>query len=250
MVMQIIIENRTRNAEGSSGIATEPRGNAKLRKIIFGAALALVPVAIGGATFLLTRSRRAALIAGGASALGLGMGRWQYERSFNDEPDYTVEDQIGALEIRRYEARVEAETMIPEANHATAIERGFDILAGYIFGKNAEKEKLGMTTPVTARNIEGDIRVAFVMPMSRTSASLPPPTDDRIELVDVAQRRVAVLAFRGGRSNQLIEKKLGELKKLVRAAGLTAKGEPVYAGFDPPWTLPMLRRNEVWIEVA
>ena len=250
MVMQTIVENRTRNVPRSSGIATEPRGNAKLRKVVFGTALAFVPVAIGGAVRLFVRSRRAGLIAGGISALGLGIGRWQLERSFNDEPDYTVEETIGDLEIRRYEARVEAETMITEVDHVTAISRGFDVLAGYIFGKNTDREKLGMTTPVTTRNIEGDWRVAFVMPISRTSSSLPMPTDDRIELVEIAPRRVAVLEFRGARKNALIEEKQDELKKLVRAAGLKAKGDPTYAGFDPPWTLPMLRRNEAWIEIA
>jgi HAE1 family hydrophobic/amphiphilic exporter-1 len=31
---------------------------------------------------------------------------------------------------------------------------------------------------------------------------------------------------------------------------LVPLSEPRLAGFDPPWTLPMLRRNEVWVEVA
>lgn len=250
MVMQTIVENRMRTDAGPSGIATEPRGNAKVRKVIFGAALAVAPIAIGGVTFLLARSRRAGLIAGGASALGLALGRWQYERTFNDEPDYEVEERIGALEIRRYEARVEAETMIAEADPATAIDRGFDILAGYIFGKNENHEKLGMTTPVTSKYVEGDTRIAFMMPMSRTASSLPAPDDDRIEIVERAPRRVAVLAFRGARKNALIEKKQAELRRLVRDAGLPARGEPMYAGFDPPWTLPLLRRNEVWIELV
>jgi hypothetical protein len=234
MVMQTIVENRMRNDVGPSGIATEPRGNAKLRKLIFGAALAAGPIASGGATVLLARSRRAGLIAGGVSALGLALGRWQYERTFNDEPDYEVEERIGDLEIRRYDARVEAETMIPEADLETAIERGFDILAGYIFGKNEHHEKLGMTTPVTSKYVEGDMRIAFMMPMSRTAASLPAPDDDRIEIVERAPRRVAVLAFRGARKHRLIAKKQEELRRLVRDAGLPARGEPMYAGFDPP----------------
>ena len=250
MVMQTIVENRRRNEVGASGIATEPRGNAKLRKVIFGAALAVVPVAIGGVTFLVSRSRRGGLIAGGVSALGLALGRWQYERSFNDEPDYEVEDRIGELEIRRYDARVEAETLIAEEDPETAIDRGFDILAGYIFGKNEHHEKLGMTTPVTSKYVEGDTRIAFMMPMSRTAASLPAPDDDRIEIVERAPRRVAVLAFRGARKSKLIAKKQEELRRLVAEAGLPARGEPMYAGFDPPWTLPLLRRNEVWIELV
>ena len=237
-------------ADRSDDVATEPRGNAKLRKTLFGAALAVVPIAIGAAVALLARSRRAGIVAGGVSALGLGVGRWQYERTFNDEPDYTVEDRIGELEIRRYDAHVEAETMIAEADTRTAIERGFRILSKYIFGDNAMREKLRMTTPVTSKDVEGDTRIAFVMPVSRTASSLPDPTDDRIEIVEVPARRVAVLAFRGKRSNKLIDRKCAELRRLVSEAGLAPRGEPTYAGFDPPWTLPLLRRNEVWIEIA
>jgi hypothetical protein len=231
-------------------IATEPRGNAKLRKVIFGAALAALPAAIGGTVGLLTRSRRNGLVAGGITALGLGIARWQYERSFNDEPDYTVEERIGDLEIRRYDARVEAETVIDVADTTTAIDRGFDILAKYIFGANERKEKLGMTTPVTSKLVEGDTRVAFMMPITRTAASLPAPVDSRIEITEVPPRRVAVLAFRGKRREQLVERKELELRRLVAGAGLAAKGEPIYAGFDPPWTLPLIRRNEVWIELV
>jgi hypothetical protein len=243
------VDREIRNQPMDTGIATEARGNAKLRKAIFGTALAVVPVAIGGVLGLVARSRRAGVIAGGLSALGLGLGRWQLERSFNDEPDYEIEDTIGELEIRRYDARVEAETFIEEADTTSAIEKGFDRLAAYIFGKNTQHEKLGMTTPVTSRYVEGDTRIAFMMPISRTSASLPEPEDDRIEIVEVPPRRVAVLAFRGGRRNKLIDKKLAELRRLVTKAGLSPKGEPIYAGFDPPWTLPFLRRNEVWIEI-
>jgi len=230
-------------------VATEPRGNAHRRKVGFGVALALVPAAVGGVVGLVSRSRRAGLIAAGASALVLGVARWQLERSFNDEPDYVVEEHLGELEIRRYDARIEAETTISSTDFFQAIDRGFERLARYIFGANAEHEKLGMTTPVTTRSDGAKMRVAFVMPMTRTSASLPLPNDGRIEVVEVPGRRVAVLCFSGKRSDPLIRHKMAELCELVAKAGLATRGEPMYAGFDPPWTLPMIRRNEVWIEL-
>lgn len=230
-------------------IATEPRGNAKLRKIMFGSALAILPTAVGATVGALARSRRAGIIAGGVTALGLGIARWQLQRSFSDEPDYVVEERIGDLEIRRYDARVEAGTTIAAADLHTALDRGFDRLAGYIFGANVNNEKLAMTTPVTSKYIEGDRRVSFMMPIARTAASLPAPDDDRIDITEVPPRRIAVLAFRGSQRPALVEKKEAELRRLVGDAGLAGKGEPVYAGFDPPWTLPFLRRNELWLEV-
>jgi hypothetical protein len=247
---RIPITEGPRSSGTTGAAATKPRGNAKLRKVVFGAALAIVPVAVGGAVALLTRSRRGGLIAGGTCALGLGLARWQLERSFNDEPAYEVERTIGPLELRRYAARVEAETLLGDDDQTTALEHGFKILAAYIFGKNAGQEKLGMTTPVTSQYTEGDHRVAFMMPIERTAASLPAPVDPRVKLVERASRRIAVLAFRGARTDKLLEAKRAELLQQVRAAGLRARGEPVYAGFDPPWTLPFLRRNEMWIEVA
>lgn len=196
-------------------------------KLLFGTALAIAPLAIGGAVAVIARARRAA-----------------------EQPEYDVEDRIGRLEIRRYDAHVEAETLIEEADITTAIARGCNRLAAYIAGANEHHARLATTTPLTCQDVEGDTRVAFMMPSSLTSALLPEPIDDRIEIVEVPPRRVAVLTFRGPRSNKLINKKLAELCQLVERANLDVRGEPLYAGFDPSWTLPLLRRNEVWIELA
>lgn len=232
-------------------ITTMPHGSAKLRKVLFGTALAAIPAGVGTVVGLLARSRRTGLIAGGITAVGLGIYRWQLERSFNDEPDYEVESRIGDLEIRRYPARVEAQTVVAAEGFEAALEAGFSRLAEYIFGANDRSEKLGMTTPVFAKRVdELDHAVSFVMPIHRTSASLPIPKDRAIALREIPGQRVGVLCFGGKRSAALIEQKTAELKRLVAKANLAAKGEAGYAGFDPPWTLPFLRRNEVWIELG
>lgn len=244
------VTTNARNPSSDSVIQTAPRSNAKVKKVLFGAALGLIPIAIGGAVGLLARSKRAGLIAGGASAVLLGVSRWQLERTFNDEPDYEVLERFGKLEIREYRPHVEAQTEIAGVNIVEAIEAGFDRLAEYIFGNNDKHEKLGMTTPVAVSKSSNLTGVSFVMPIGRTAASLPLPADARIEVVEVPPRRVAVLSFHGKRDQALIDRKMAELRRLVSAAGLESMGEPTYAGFDPPWTLPMIRRNEVWIQIA
>jgi hypothetical protein len=189
-------------------------------------------------------------VAGAVSLLALGLGRWQLQRWFTDEPAYTVEDTVGGVEIRNYEPRVEAHTRFATLEFDEVRERGFRRLARYIFGGNAARHELAMTTPVTIAPRAGSHTVAFVMPPGLTRGSLPYPDDSRIELVDVPARRVAVLRYRGGYSAAAVGKQANRLRALCRDAGLTTRGEPVFAGFDPPSTLPLLRRAEIWIELA
>ena len=234
-----------------SPVATTARGNARLRKAMFDAALALAPVAIGAGTALFARSRRAGVATGAVTALGLALVRWQLVRSFKEQPDYEVEERLGRVEIRCYDERVEAETLVGEDDLAAAFQLGYERLAAYLGGANEHHERLAMTTPLTARIVDdGDHRIAFVMPPSRTTSTLPAPEDDRVELVEVPRRRVAVLGFRGPRSARLFARKVAELREHIAEAGYAILGGPVFAAFDPPRTLPLLRRNEVWIDVA
>jgi hypothetical protein len=92
--------------------------------------------------------------------------------------------------------------------------------------------------------------VAFVMPPGRTLPSLPQPHDGRIDLVEAPARRIAVLGARARYTNAVLHDLIERLHEEVSAAGLDTAGEPIFAGFDPPSTLPWLRRTELWIELA
>jgi hypothetical protein len=249
--METTLETPTRSSAlfDRETTATVPHGSAKLRKVLFGVAMVAAPAAVGAVVGLLARSRKAGLIAGGVTAAGLAVYRWQLERTFNDEPAYEVEQRIGDIEIRRYPARVEARTVMGDAAIDDAISNGFKRLAEYIFGANAGGEKLGMTTPVFAKRAGIGHHVSFVMPIHRELSSLPAPNDRAIELVEVPRQRVAVLCFGGKRTPERIAEKSAELKRLVSEASIGSKGEAGYAGFDPPWTLPLLRRHEVWLDL-
>jgi hypothetical protein len=114
----------------------------------------------------------------------------------------------------------------------------------------ASGERLAMTGPVQSRASGGAHALAFVMPAGRTLASLPRPLDARIELIEVPEQRVAVLRYRGRYRGERVAREARRIRELAAAAGLPAAGEPVFAGFDPPSTLPWLRRNEIWLELA
>jgi len=231
-------------------VTTRPQTRSTLRKTLFYGLFAAVPALVGAGVATLFRSKRAGAIAGGATALGLGIARWQLQRVVADEPAYEVEERIGHLEIRKYTAYVVAETVIQADDINAALEAGFDRLFKYIRGGNIEGEKLAMTSPVCTARLNGGYAVSFVMPMGRALHTLPRPDDSRVELVAMPARRVAVLVYRGRYNAEAVEMHEHELADLVAEAKLTSTGKPAFAGFDPPTTLPALRRNEIWIDLA
>jgi hypothetical protein len=134
---------------------------------------------------------------------------------------------------------------------------------------NARPQKIPMTAPVNVRTerhalanladvesgansqaADASFTVTFTMPKNRTGGSLPVPEDSRVRLRSVPPRRVAVLRYTGRYSARRVAEKSRALLQAVQAAGLRTRGEPEFAGYDPPSTLPWLRRNEVWIELG
>jgi SOUL heme-binding protein len=111
-------------------------------------------------------------------------------------------------------------------------------------------ETIAMTAPVNVTtHDEHSHTIAFNLPEGRTLASLPAPNDDRVRLERRPRRRVAVLTYRGGYSGPRVAQKFSELLNHVRVLGLSYRGRPEFAGYDPPSTVPFLRRNEVWLEL-
>lgn len=230
-------------------IVTLPQAHRIARTVAFGSLALAGSLGLGAGVAVLTGSRRTGLIAGGLTAVAAMALRWQLQRWFTDEPAYEIERRIGDLEIRRYEPRVEAHVRVADVNFEDALHDGFRKLFSYIGGGNTRGEKLKMTTPVINHPRAVTHTVAFVMPPDRPLASLPQPEDDGVRLVEQPVRRIAVLRYRGSYSNKNFQEAQARLRDLVADAGLEAAGEPVFAGFDPPSTLPLLRRSEVWIEL-
>jgi len=239
-----------RNPLVADDIGTRPQNNQAARKIAFGLGALVAPVAVGAGLAAFLGSRRAGWIAGGATALAVALTRWQLQRWFTAEPAYEVERRIGKLEIRRYAPRVEAHTTLASADFDEARERGFRRLFSYITGTNADAQTLEMTCPVTIAHHRTAQTVAFVMPPGHRHSDLPHPSDARVYVVDVPERRVAVLRYHGGYAARTVERHAQDLRARVAEAGLTAIGEPMFAGFDPPSTLPFLRRTEVWLQLV
>ena len=164
------------------------------------------------------------------------------------EPAYTVISREDDLELREYAPLIRAETVV-QGPYKESLNDGFRILADYIFGGNAGSRKIAMTAPVGAEATDAGWRVSFVMPAEYTLDTLPRPLDPRVTLREVPAHRVAALRFRGWAGEADVEERKAELARAMARQGLEAAGEPVVAQYNPPWTVPFLRRNEILVEI-
>ena len=208
---------------------------------------------------------RLAWVAAMVSGLAVGACSLFGIREGTEEPRYTVLASPDGLEIRLYGPRLAAETTIA-ADAEDARYAGFRRLAGYIFGGNraeasiamtapvAQQEagqKIAMTAPVAQAPAEGGRWVIrFFMPAGYTLQTLPVPQDPAVALVEVPEQTMAVLRFTGARDGETVAARQSDLLRALEATPWRAQGTPVAWFYDPPWTIPFLRRNEVAVPVA
>lgn len=188
-----------------------------------------------------------------------------------EEPRYTVRETVGPVEIRDYAWRVAAETVVP-GNEGEALNTGFRRLAGYIFGGNHADRKIEMTAPVAqapasagapggqdiamtapvsqARAAGGDWTVRFFMPAELKLADLPAPNNPAVRLVQVPSETYAVLRFSGLAGPATVAAEQARLLGYLQGTKWQPHGAPVAWFYDPPWTIPPLRRNEVAVVVS
>lgn len=212
--------------------------------------LGIAAIAAGTGIAVATGERKRGLALGGVAALALGALRFQLARWFVETPAYLVEQTLGDLEVRWYPVRVEARAAVTEQHFEVALDRGYGRLACYVYGANSDREVIARTTPMLVTRRDGAYSTVFTMPPGRTLDSLPPPDDARVELREVPDGRVAALWFRGRVTHENIAHHERELLRRLVDAGLSTRGSVVFAAYDSPATLPMLRRNELWIELA
>ena len=166
-----------------------------------------------------------------------------------EQPEFKVEASEGAIEIRSYGAMIAAEAVV-EGERKAAIGEGFQLIAAYIFGANKPNAKIAMTAPVTQQSAGNAWTVRFIMPKSWSMETLPVPNDPRISLHQIPSRRFIAVTFSGFSSSEAIEKRTAELRRYASEHGLSTTGEPMLAFYDPPWTLPFFRRNEVMLQLT
>jgi len=179
-----------------------------------------------------------------------------------ETPKYSVSRKQNEFEIRQYPTYIQAEVTVDENNYKSAIEKGFNLLAGYIFGNNISRQKIEMTTPVQASQSEkiamttpvtvtgaSSYTVAFIMPAEYTLETLPQPKDTRVHFMRLPARSLAAIRFSGFFRQDTIQKNKQRLNHWLAEQGLETEGDFIVAGYNPPWVPGFLARNEVLIQL-
>jgi hypothetical protein len=194
-----------------------------------------------------------------------------------EEPKYEVVTADAQFEVRHYAPILIAETFV-EGDMDTASSKGFRLIADFIFGNNLssdtdKKSKIAMTAPVTVEPQSSKIamtapvtvepqaaessmktaktwRINFVMPSQYTLATIPKPKNNAVTLREVPSKYFIVHKYSGFNTISRVQAKTDEAVEWATKRSYKIIGTPQLSRYDPPWTLPMFRRNEIMIEIA
>jgi hypothetical protein len=183
-----------------------------------------------------------------------------------ESPRYQTVYQDKKFEIREYEDYIVAEVEI-DGDFGSALQKGFRVLAEYIFGGNISKARINMTVPVTEQAVTSEkiqmtapvtsspveegkkYRITFTMPSKYTLENLPEPANKNISFRKVGTHKVAVLRFSGNLNSRLATLKAKELETWLNENKYSSKTNFIFAQYNPPWTPGIFRRNEVLTEL-
>lgn len=182
-----------------------------------------------------------------------------------ETPPHKTVVRDGDYELRDYPALVVAEVTV-DGEQKAAANKGFRLLAAYIFGANRKRQDIAMTAPVAQQpageaiamtapvaqvpGAAGTWVVRFTMPSQWSLQTLPVPNDPAVTLRNTEPARFAVLRFSGLAKPDDVRERSAELLAWAKARKLRVAGPASLAQYNPPWTLWFLRRNEVMVEVA
>ncbi|XP_073009060.1 heme-binding-like protein At3g10130, chloroplastic [Typha latifolia] len=185
-----------------------------------------------------------------------------------ETPKYELLHSSSDYEIRHYSPSVIAEVTYDPAQLRGDRDGGFMVLAGYIGAlgqpKNSKPEKIAMTAPVITKSPEkiamtapvvtrggaGEVTMQFVLPSKyQRKEDAPVPLDERVVIKEEGEKKYGVVKFSGVATDKVVEGKVDKLKACLERDGYKVIGEFILARYNPPWTLPPLRTNEVMIPI-
>ena len=165
-------------------------------------------------------------------------------RAATETPEYAVVKKDGTIEIRDY-----PELMVATAPMKDDMDNSFMTLFRFITGANEEEQKISMTAPVLIQSEKEKKTMSFIVPKETVEKGIPKPTGELVTISKIKAARFVTLRFSGKRSSETEVKAVETLQTWMKEQKMEAKGEPVFAYYDPPWTPIFMRRNEVMVRI-
>ena len=159
-----------------------------------------------------------------------------------EEANYEVVKENKEYEIRKYSDRLVVETNSTEGN-------GFRKLFNYISGNNEESQEIKMTVPVTQEIKNGSMTMQFYLPLKFNIDNAPKPSNSDIKILNIEGGYYAVIKYSGRSSDKNFLKNKNILEKQLKQDNITIISPPIRASYNSPFTLPMLKRNEVMYKI-
>ena len=159
-----------------------------------------------------------------------------------EESNYEVVKENKEYEIRKYSDRLVIETNSIEGN-------GFRKLFNYISGNNEEKKEIKMTVPVTQEIKNGNMTMQFYLPLKFNKDNAPKPSNSDIKILNIEGGYYAVIKYSGRSSDKNFLKNKEILEKQLKQDNILILSPPIRASYNSPFTLPMLKRNEVMYRI-
>ena len=159
-----------------------------------------------------------------------------------EEANYETVRENKNYEIRKYNDRLVIETNSTQGN-------GFRKLFNYISGNNNENKEIKMTVPVTQENKNGNMTMQFYLPSKFNKDNVPKPSNPEIKILNIEGGYYAVIKYSGRSSDKNFLKNKEILEKELKKDNITILRPPIRASYNSPFTLPMLKRNEVMYRI-
>ena len=187
------------------------------------------------------------IIVSGLIALWAGTG-WITDRNV-ERPPYDVISSKGRFEIRHYSQPLALAQTSINSNDSQALGQGFRRLAGYIFAGNTSNESIPMTAPVLYTQ-QSQSKMYFVLPTSMSAQNAPIPNASSVNVTSFEWQYIVAIRFKGYARPRRVAKFSKQLRQFCDDNQLTTKGSLVVAQYNSPWTFPLIRKNEIWVEIT
>jgi effector-binding domain-containing protein len=183
-----------------------------------------------------------------------------------EEPEFKLVSEEGEYQIREYDPKIIAQVEVV-GDFDEASSKGFKLLADYIFGNNlldGASKKISMTTPVEMSPLDENLLMTssimddqvnkkwlinFVMPQEYSLDTLPKPNNPQVNIIEVPKEKYAVIVFSGLVRESSYAEKVKLLSNYLEENGFKQQGAIKIARYNPPWTLPFFRRNELMVRI-